>query len=439
MLSWFLTGGGVLFALVLCGGFFMLYLRGLPLLRPRKMARILGEEQPNGASPARATFLALAGTLGVGNLVGVANAIAFGGAGAVFWMWVSALFAMVLKYAEILLAVRHRRVEKNGYFGGAPYYMKDYWQSRKKMRAAIILPCVFSIFLILNSLSMGCVIQVGAIASSASSAFSLPPLVVAALLLLLVIPLAAKGTKEISALTSYLVPIMSLGLLLLSIFLLFLRREVLGDVIRAIFRDAFSPESFSGGIFGFLTSRALRVGTMRGLLSNEAGCGTSPTAHATSPTDYPAKQGVWGIFEVFVDTLLLCTLTALTILSSGADLSISDGMALTTAAYTSVLGPWASYFLAAAVFAFGYATLLCWVNYGLESVRFLTNKKGWKHAYLSLFACSILLGATPLAGRIWGISDFIIAVLTLINLATLFLMRREIGEETLRTFGQRSN
>ena len=436
MISWLLTGGGVLFCLILCGGFFTLYLRGRPIVCPRKMARILGEEQPNGASPAKATFLALAGTLGVGNLVGVANAISLGGAGAVFWMWISALFAMVLKYAEILLAVRYRRAGKNGYFGGAAYYMKDYWQSRKKMRMAAILPCIFSVFLILNSLSMGCVIQVGAIVSSASSVYHLPPFACAMLLLLLVIPLAAKGTKEISVLTSYLVPIMSLGLLLLSLLLLLLRKEVLGEVIRTIFRDAFSGESFAGGLFGFFTSRALRVGTMRGLLSNEAGCGTSPTAHATSPTDHPAKQGVWGIFEVFVDTLLLCTMTALTILSSGVDLSTSDGMALTTAAYTSVLGPWASCFLAGAVFAFGYATLLCWANYGLESVRFFSNKKGWKHAYLSLFACSILLGATPLAGRIWGVSDFIIAVLTLLNLATLFLLRREIREETLSVFGR---
>ena len=437
MLSWFLTGGGVLFCLALCGGFFLLYLRGLPLVRPRKMLSILGEVQPNGQSPAKATFLALAGTLGVGNLVGVANAISVGGAGAVFWMWVSALFAMVLKYAEILLAIQHRRVGETGFFGGATYYMKDYWQSRKSMRLSAILPCVFSLFLILNSLSMGCMVQVGAIVSSASDAFRLPSLVCAVLLLLLVIPLAAKGTKEISALTSYLVPIMSLGLLVLSILLLYLRRAVLGEVFREIFHGAFSSESFAGGVLGFLTSRALRVGTMRGLLSNEAGCGTSPTAHATSPTESPAKQGVWGIFEVFVDTLLLCTLTALVILSSGVELSSGDGMALTVAAYTSVLGPWASYFLAAAVFAFGYATLLCWVNYGLESVRFLSAKKGWKRAYLWLFACSILLGATSLPNKIWGISDFIIAALTLCNLATLFLMRGEIREKTLETFGSR--
>ena len=437
MLSWLLTGGGVLFCLILCGGFFFFYLREIPLLRPRAMARVLGEEQEGGASPARATFLALAGTLGVGNLVGVANAISIGGAGAVFWMWVSALFAMVLKYAEILLAVLHRRVGEKGFFGGAAYYMKDLFQSRGRATASAVLPIVFSIFLILNSLSMGCMIQVGAIVSSTCSAFSLPPLAGSCLLLLLVIPLAAKGTKEISILTSYLVPIMSLGFVILSVFLLYLRRENLGEVLRAIFREAFPGEGVAGGIFGFLTSRALRVGTMRGLLSNEAGCGTSPTAHATAKTNSPAKQGVWGIFEVFVDTLLLCSLTALVILSSGVDISGSDGMALTLSAYTAVLGPWASYFLAAAVFAFGYATLLCWAGYGLESVRFLSNKKGWKRAYLGLFACSILLGATRLPKHIWGVSDFIIAGLTLLNLTTLFLARREIKTETLREFSTR--
>ncbi|MBQ7173352.1 MAG: sodium:alanine symporter family protein [Clostridia bacterium] len=434
MLSWMLTGGGVLFFLLLVGIFFLFYLKGLPLRRPGRLLKILTEKQEDGTSPAKATFLALAGTLGVGNLVGVANAIAVGGPGAIFWMWVSAFFAMILKYAEILLSVRHRREWECGFFGGAAYYMKDCFERRGHGCLARLYPAIFSCFLLLNSFSMGSMIQVDAIATSAKSAFHLPPLVCALLLVLLVIPLAAKGTKEISALTSYLVPIMSLGLVVLSVFLLILRKEYLGDAIRSIFLSAFSKESFAGGLLGFLTSRALRVGTMRGLLSNEAGCGTSPTAHATSSAIFPAKQGVWGIFEVFVDTILLCSLSALVIITSGVDLSNSDGMALTLLAYSSVLGQGASIFLAVAVFVFGYATLLCWAGYGLESVRFLTTKKGWKALYLALFALSILCGAAFLPRYIWEVSDFAIAGLTLLNLTVLFLLRREVKEETLRVF-----
>jgi AGCS family alanine or glycine:cation symporter len=250
------------------------------------------------------------------------------------------------------------------------------------------------------------------------------------LLVLLTLPLLARGTKSISALTEYLVPIMTAGYVILSIAVLIIRRDALGGAMLSIWQGAFTPESAVGGVSGFLLSRALRVGTMRGLLSNEGGCGTAPTAHAEADAKSPAHQGVWGVFEVFADTIVLCTATALVILVSGIDIT-SGGVMMTVTAYSSVLGGFADWFFCAAVFCFGYATLLCWGNYGLESVRFLSGKKRWRVLYVLAFGFCILFGVRVAPEFVWSIGDFGIAAMTVINLCALLLLRREVREETM--------
>ena len=435
MLSYFLTGGGIPLILMLCGIFFLFYLRGSPFRYPKRIFRAIREGGEGGSSPFRSLMLALAGTLGVGNIVGVANAVYLGGAGAVFWMWISALLAMILKYAEILLAVAHRRVDRRGnFFGGAVYYIKDCFRSRGYRRLAVAASSAFAALMILDALSMGCVVQVNAVSSALSGVLQIPPLCSGILLIVLSLPLLIKGSKSISALTEYLVPIMTAGYLVLSIAVLILKWDGVGAVLRDIFYQAFSPTSALGGVAGFLTSQALRVGTMRGLLSNEGGCGTAPIAHASANTKSPASQGVWGIFEVFVDTILLCTATALVILLAGEDALLwgSNGVMMTVKAYSSVLGPFAEYFFSVAVFCFGYATVLCWGGYGLESLQFLSCKKRWKWLYFLCVSVCVLWGAIAAPEGIWGIADFSIASLTTINLLTLFLMRKEIREETAR-------
>ena len=221
-------------------------------------------------------------------------------------------------------------------------------------------------------------------------------------------------------------------LLALSVAVLLIKHEAVGEAFGSIFRSAFSAESVGGGAIGFLTSKALRVGTMRGLLSNEAGCGTAPTAHASANAKSPAAQGVWGIFEVFVDTILLCTVTALVILVSFSDVEMmgADAVMMTIRAYSVVLGPWSEWFFCAAVFCFGYATLLCWADYGLESLSALSEFWAWKYFYIFAFAACILIGATAAPAGVWELSDFAIATLTTVNLFTLLLMRREIKRET---------
>ena len=434
MIRWLLTGGGIPILLLLCGIFFWIYLGFRPFRTPRNMLRALrGGDAGEGTSPFRAVMLALAGTLGVGNLVGVANALWIGGAGAVLWMWISALVAMVLKYAEILLAVSHRRMIGSRFTGGAYYYIKDCFLARGWVRTGAVLAGIFAVLMVADSLTMGCMIQVQAVSAALDGVCGVPLWVSGVGLVLLTLPVILRGSHGISALTEILVPIMTAGYVILSAAVLILRRDAVGEAFLSIFREAFSPKSVGGGVVGFLTSRALRVGTMRGLLSNEAGCGTAPTAHASANAVSPAAQGVWGIFEVFVDTVLLCTATALVILVSFSEVSLygADAVMMTIRAYSSVLGGWSEYFFCAAVFCFGYATLLCWANYGMESLAFLSRRRVWRGAYVLAFAVCICVGVSAPA-FVWDLSDFAIAALTAINLSVLLLLRREIKCETER-------
>lgn len=435
-LVWLLGGGAIPVLLTLAGVFFLLYLRGGPFRSPRRMLRALLHRSGSGVSPFRAVTLALAGTLGVGNIVGVANALWLGGAGALFWMWVSALLAMLLKYAEILLAVAHRRTAPDGsHSGGAVQYIRDRFPSR----AGALLAALFGSLTVLDALSMGCVIQVNAVASALHGTLGVPLPAAGALLLLLALPVILRSSRAVSALTEYLVPIMSLGYLVLSVAVLVIRRDAFGGALVSVFREAFHPASAAGGVLGFLTSRSLRIGTMRGLLSNEAGCGTAPTAHACAATDSPASQGVWGIFEVFADTILLCTVTALVILVSFPSVRAwgDDAVMMTISAYTGVLGPWAKWFFCAAVFCFGYATVICWAGYGREAIRSLTRRRLPLALYLLAFAVCIPVGAMLAPSAIWSAADFAIASMTAINLFVLLACRKEIRDETTRVFGKR--
>lgn len=284
---------------------------------------------------------------------------------------------------------------------------------------------------------MGCVIQVNAVSMASKGVWGISPVVSGMILLLLTLPALLRGRKSVSAVTEILVPVMTGGYIILSVAVLIIKRGEVAQAFSLIFSNAFTFPSAMGGMMGFLTSQAVRLGTMRGLLSNEAGCGTSPTAHAAADAKSPAAQGVWGIFEVFVDTILLCTLTALVILVSYSEVSMlgNDAVMMTIRAYTCVLGDWAGHFFAAAIACFGYATLLCWANYGLEALSTLNKTRMAAYFYLMAFSFSLMLGSVAAPEVMWGISDFAIAVLTAINLCMLFLMRKEVKKETERFCG----
>lgn len=422
--------------LLLMGLYFSFKLNFFYIRHPIKMIRsMLTRQKKGGISPFRAVTLALAGTLGVGNIAGVASSIAIGGFGSVFWMWISALVAMVLKYAEIVLAIAHRRVEDGEYRGGASYYIYDFFVSKGKKVFGKALAAIFAVLCIINAITMGGIIQANAVSTSFEGVMNIPPPVVGAIVALLCVIVISGNAKWVSAFSEKTVPLMTAGYIILSVAVLAARRTLIGSAFAVIFKDAFSLDSAAGGILGFLVSRGLRAGCMRGLMSNEAGCGTAPTAHAAAECDSPAKQGFWGIFEVFVDTILLCTLTALVIivaiLGGGNMLAFADNpMMMAIKAYSSVLGGWSEYYMTVSVFLFAFATIVCWAHYGKESIIYLTKKKLPVTLYVIFFSLFIFVGAVSAPDIAWLAADLALGIMTVINLAVLFPMSGEVKRET---------
>ena len=434
MLEWingYLLGWGVPFMLCFAGILYGIRLRFFHILRPRRIVSVLLGGRGEGArSSLRSLCLALAGTLGVGNLVGVASAICLGGAGAVFWMWISALCAMLLKYGEILLAMTHRRWDGTRWHGSAMHYIRDHLRGKGHPLFAKLLGCVFALLCVVNALTMGSMIQVHAIGEAMDGVMGISPWAVGGILALVTFLLLRGGTERILSASAKLVPLMTAGYLLLSVAALVARRDAIPSVFREIFQDAFTPNAAVGGVGGFLLGKGVRYGCMRGLLSNEAGCGTSPMAHATTEGGEPAAQGIWGIFEVFADTILLCTVTALVILSSGVPRVGEDYMMVTIRAYASILGDGASYFLALSVLLFGFATVICWGHYGTECVSDLSPSQGFGRLFRFLYPLSVFLGAWWSARGIWEIADLALGLMTLIHLPILLSMSGEVKRVT---------
>ncbi len=425
--------------LLAVGVFFSFKLRFFYLRHPIKMvSSMLKREKGSGISPFRAVTLALAGTLGVGNIAGVASSIAIGGYGSVFWMWVSALVAMVLKYAEITLAISHRRVDRESgeYYGGAPYYIRDLFASHGRAVSGRMLAAFFSFLCIINAVTMGGMIQANAVSTSFEGVFKLAPWLVGVAVALLCCIVITGNASLVSGFCEKTVPIMTIGYILLSVAVIWARRDGIGQAFCAIFRDAFSFESAFGGAFGFLLSSKLRAGVMRGLMSNEAGCGTAPTAHASSNVKSPSKQGFWGIFEVFVDTILLCTLTALVIILAGESVfDFADNpMMMAVKAYSSVLGAWSEYYMCISVFLFALATMVCWAHYGKESLRYITKSKSASAVFIILFSLFIFIGSVSAPSLAWTLADLALGIMTVINLPVLCAMSGEVKRETEMVF-----
>lgn len=399
--------------LFICGALLLVRLRGFPFTAPIKV--IKGLKSGDMLSSFKAMTLALAGTLGVGNIVGVATAIHLGGAGAVFWMLVSALAAMVIKYAEIYLAILYR---KNGK-GGAMYYIRD-------GMGKPILAGIFSILCIIASFTVGNMIQVNAVAQSFESELGVKPVVTGIIIALFSFLVIYKGVESISAFTLRMIPALSVGFIIVSVWVIAANYSLVPSVIGQIFTDAFKTDSAAGGIVGFLTSSALRYGVMRGIGSNEAGCGTAPTAHATAKTDSPEKQGLWGIFEVFVDTVLLCTITALVILLYPHNIPRYDGMVLAIKSYEGFFGEAAGYILAVAIFFFALSTVICWSYYAIESVHYFTQKEIYKKAYIVVYCFFCIIGALTSLTAVWELSDMTIALMTVINCYALLSLKKKI-------------
>lgn len=418
---------GFLFA---AGIFYAFRLRFFPLFRAKTILRSLfRKEKGDGVSPFAALSLALAGTMGVGNVVGVATAITSGGPGAIFWMWVSALLSMLLKYAEVFLGVKYRRTDREKMHGGAFYYLRDGLGFRK---GAIL----FALLFLLNGLTAGSAVQVQAAASSLENLCGVRPVFTGALLVLLLIPAVFGFGRKISTVTEKLIPPLCLLFAAFSLFVLCRHLPELPSLFGRIVREAFSLRPAAAGVTGYGLASSLRFGVTRGILSNEAGSGTSPTAHALAKTKSPVEQGFWGIFEVFADTVVLCSMTAFVILLSFDRLAETgiDGMDLAIASYAADLGPAAGVFLTVCVFLFAYATLISQTFYGSECLFFLNGNDRGEKPYKMLFLLSVLLFPLLPTETVWEISDFSFSLMTTINTFCLLLLQKEVVRETETAF-----
>ncbi|MBQ4054199.1 MAG: sodium:alanine symporter family protein [Clostridia bacterium] len=425
-------GPAMLFAVFGVGIFFLIRTRFFYILHPfRTLASLFGTkgERAGGISPFRALCNALAGTLGVGNIVGVATAISAGGAGAVFWMWISGICAMVLKYAEVLLGVKYRQTDGKNAVGGAPYYIRD---ALKKPRLAVF----FAVCLIIASFSIGCSVQSRAVSDAAEITFGVHPALTGGILAVICLAVLIGGLDSVSAFTVRLIPLLTLGFIAMSVCSVVQRIGELPSVMAEIFGSAFRVDSAAGGILGFLTSRAVRYGIARGIASNEAGCGTAPTAHASALTDSPVRQGLWGIIEVAIDTLLLCTLTAFVILLNHTENS-GDGIAPVISGFKGFWGEFAPAAVSISIFFFALATLICWSYYGLEAVKFITPGIGWQKLYLAFFCLSVVPMCCMDTAFLWEVSDTVIALMTVINVGVLIARSGEISRDTVVFFDKK--
>ena len=435
-----ITGPGLAFAVLFCGLFLFIYLKPFILLHPIVSFRALFSKdksnEQTGMTPLVAMLVALAGTLGVGNIAGVASAIYIGGAGAIFWMWLSALAAMPIKYAEIVLAVRHRRHQTDGvsFRGGAHFYISDLGRTGVAKRISAIAAALFSIFCVAASLTIGSAVQSNAVAVSLGKLTNMSPLLCGILLAIPTFAAISGGMKRISALCVRLVPAMSLVYIAMSLYVIIVNHHLLGEVFSLIFSSAFDFDAARGGIFGFILSRALSVGVTRGIVSNEAGCGTAPMAHANANVDYPARQGLWGIVEVAIDTLLICTMTALVVLCAQLRgvIPTGDGMRDALDSFGQFI-PHADLPICAAIIVFVFCTLLCWFYYGSESISYLTKNRCPKHIYPVVFTLCCVFGALY-GSVVWSLADLSVSLMTIVNLAAIMTSLPEIKQETVRFF-----
>ena len=415
-------------ALIAVGAVYLFGTRGFFIFHPVRALRVmLGKEKKEALS---ALSLALAGTLGVGNIAGVALAVAIGGAGSVFWMWVSALFSMFLKYGEVVLALLYREKRSDGKgAGGAMYYMRDALGGR----LGKFLSYAFSVLCLLCALTLGSSVQANAAAESLA-ALSVPPLFSGVMLALFAALAVFGGAKRIEKVTSRLIPVLTLFYTLLSLYACLSHASLLPSVITRIFKEAFSPLATMAGGGTILALRAVRYGVCRGLLSNEAGAGTAPLAHATAKNT-PTSQGLLGAFEVFIDTFVLCSATAFVVLLAFPTPSVTlGGVELVLSAFSVLVGGWTRIPLILSVVLFVYATVICWCFYGERALSYMSQSVRLRRVYLCVFLLLLALGSIFSGDFIWSATDLSLSALTLLNLLALLILFPVVKRETSKDF-----
>lgn len=388
------------------------------------------KQSNDGISPFQALTTALAGSIGTGNIVGVATALTLGGPGAIFWMWISALLGMMTIYAETVLGMKYRKKDKNGkWLGGAMYYI-EYGLKCKP------LAIVFAIACVLASFGMGNMAQANAIGGALRDSFGVNTTITGVVVALVVFIVLSGGIQRIAKVTEKVVPIMAGIYLLAGIIVIAVHGTMLPSVFGQIFSGAFNLQSATGGISGSVMMIALRNGVSRGIFTNEAGLGSSVMAHTEADCKEPAEQGMWGIFQVFTDTIVMCTITALCILCSGAMTTGKDGGALSTAAFHTVFGVFGDGVISVSITLFAFATMLGWSHYGQCGLRYLCGDK-LLIPYRILFAFFAAASCGMDLTLVWDICDTLNGFMAIPNLVAIFLLSNQVIKETKEYLSRR--
>ncbi len=409
-----------------------LQIRKFPYAIKTTIGRMFRKKDASDGSltPFQAVCTALAATVGTGNISGVAGAIAIGGPGAVFWMWISAMLGMCTKFAEVTLAVHFRETNAQGDLVGGPMYyikngLKKHWHW---------LAYLFSAFGVLTVFGTGNATQVNTITTAVDSALinfhlisdqsvSTLNLIIGIVITILVGLILLGGIKRIGSVTEKLVPFMALFYILLALGVVIMNYRNIPHVFYSIVYGAFCPRAVTGGVVGsFFLS--MKKGVSRGIFSNEAGLGTGSIAHACADTRKPVKQGLFGIFEVFADTIVICTLTALVILCSGTTVTYGQaaGAELTISGFTSVYGSWISVFTAVAMCCFAFSTIIGWGLYGARCIEFLFSSEKVVKPFMVVYSLVAILGATVELGLLWSIAETFNGLMAIPNLIAVFLL-----------------
>lgn len=387
----------------------------------------------DGISQFEAFSTAIAGTVGTGNIVGVATAILSGGPGAVFWMWLSAFVGMFTNFAENVLGIYYRKKGKDGeYRGGPMYYISEGlgWKW---------LAILFSIFCMLAAFGMN-MVQINTIADTLNGGLKVPKWVSGVAVAVVIALIIIGGIKRIGKITSYIIPFMCVGFITMAVVIIFMNVKAIPTAFGQIFKSAFSFKAVGGGVLGYAIMRSMRYGLARGIFSNEAGLGSSVIAHSASSVKEPVRQGLWGIFGVFLDTIVICTLTALMILTSGVyseGMEISGAM-LSQSAFTQAFGQFGTIVFSIILPLFAFTTILSWAYYGEKSFEFIFGKK-YSIIFKIVYVALVIVGALTGVSLVWDLADFFNGLMAIPNLIALFFLGGTITRITKNYFARQKD
>lgn len=438
----FVWGPVMLLLLVGTGVFLTIRLQFLPwrnLIHAFQSIFAKSDDDNSGdISPFQSLMTALAATIGTGNIVGVATAMVAGGAGALVWMWLSALFGLSTKYAESVLAVKYRTVNEAGEMAGGPMYaMRDGF---KVKWLGALLAFLFSLFAVLASFGIGNLTQANSIADAVHSTFGVPVWVTGAVLTVLALAVLMGGIKSIGRVCGIVVPIMAVFYFIAALLTIAINFRNLPSGLSEIFRMAFSFRAAAGGVGGTIVASmfsAMRWGVARGVFSNEAGLGSAPIAAAAAKTDHPSRQGYINMTGTFLDTIVMCSMTGLVVASSGvlgtltADGELLNGANLTISAFSTALGPAGGWVITVGISLFAFSTILGWEYYGEKALEYLVRSTAMNKLYRLIFSLVVFAGATTTLQVVWDISDTMNGLMAIPNLICLLLLNKVVVEECL--------